>query len=66
MDTRRQLRSTLDAINWSYGKGDITHVGDDGYVLRHMPYAGDDKRKYTLSADGRKVTFLRHTRRIAQ
>ncbi len=61
----RALWTTLIRMNWTFGKGDIVFVcHHDPFVIRRFPHAGRDTRRYRLSADRRKVTFLGRTRVI--
>jgi hypothetical protein len=69
--TDQELRETLEKINWSSGKGDITNITIEhgqhnqpmgGSVDRKFPYAGTDTRKFTIK--GNTINFLRAQRTI--
>jgi hypothetical protein len=63
-----RLYDQLNAINWTYGKGDIQHVTIydrkdffAGKVLRRMQYGTDEK---TFTIRGNKLKFLGKQRTI--
>ena len=69
--TDQELRETLEKINWSKGKGDLTNItiirnkhGQpiSGTVNRKFPHAGNDTR--TFSIKGNTINFLRAQRTI--
>jgi hypothetical protein len=69
--TDQELRETLEKINWSKGKGDITNITiirnkhgqpTHGTVNRKFPHAGNDTRKFSIK--GNTINFLRAQRTI--
>ena len=61
----KELRETLERINWHYGKGELIRIGKR-VCVRRIPIthatARYDYPKYSLN--GTRVTFLGHTRTI--
>jgi hypothetical protein len=69
--TDQELRETLEKINWTKGKGDLTNITiirnkhgqpTHGTVNRKFPYAGTDTRKFSIK--GNTINFLRAQRTI--
>ncbi len=67
----KAIRDTLTRMNWTFGKGDIIAVNlfggaveQAGIAIRSMPFAGMDKRRFTILDHGRRVRFLGRVRVI--